>query len=269
MSASTTKCPDCKSENISYYHYDLTCCKCGLVIEESYIDNDLSMQPYDYMNQVEIETNDTILEKDVEEALAEVRNVISSYIYEDFNSHFYTLFRKVFHKTNAHKPVKGKHRFIRLLAIFARLQRKISYHNILAIAQYAFHKQVTITDKEFLEEAKHVWEACSQDKHLKKYILEFKQPKSASNNIQSYLRKLPFDKDKKKDIVQVYDKMRARLPTKLVVRDDVLDWTLIYMASRYLKTPIQLKEYERICGLTNATIIKTEKHLKELLTTAS
>lgn len=252
-------CPDCGCTRIEYFQYELTCQKCGLVVGGSYIDDLLENQAYGYSDQVAIWHQDAVLTPDVEAHLSEMRNILTRYTLEDFSDSFYSRFKDIYMKSIAYRPVKGRNKQLRLLGVFLRTQRKLDMETILTIIQSDM-KQLQLTEKELIDEAKIVWESASRDKDLRVHLVEFKQVEQ--DNIQKHLGRLSFDADKKKEIVRVYDKLKKRLPERLLIRTDILDWTLIFMAGRFLNLNMCLKEYEKRCGISYTTILKTEKTLK-------
>ena len=248
-------CPDCGSASISYFKYELTCTQCGLVVGGSFIDDTLDGQPFGYANQVE-EIKPDLLSKDVESHLTEIRNVLSRYIYEDFSDSFYTRLRELYNISIALKPIKGRNKQLRILGLFVRTQRKLSPHEITLIINTDI-KQLGLTEKELLDEANRVWELCH---HEEPKMVQFKQVEQ--DNIQQHLQKLNLNIDQRKDIVRVYDKLKKRLPDKLLIRKDILDWTLVFMAGRFLNMTFQLKEFEKKSDISYTTLLKTEKVLK-------
>lgn len=251
-------CPDCGFNKISYFRYELTCNRCGLVIGGSYVDDTLDGQPFGYSGQVE-QIREEYLPADMEKHLTNLRNILTHSLYEDFSDSFYVRMRHLYRKSVAARPIKGRNKILRILALFVRTQLKLSPSEIVLIIN-ANMKELNLNEKELLDDANVVWELC---RHEEPNMVQFKQ--MDQGNIQQHLQKLTLSQDQKKEIVRVYDKLKKRLPEKLLIRKDILDLTLIFMTGRFLNLKFCPKEFEKKCDISHTTILKTEKSLKALL----
>lgn len=251
-------CPDCGCQDISYFDYELTCQRCGLVVGGSYIDDSLKGQPYNYGDQVAPLEQDTF-PKEIDAIISTVANILTRYIHDDFPKSTHEQIRKFYTESVKTRPVKGRNKTLRVLGIIARVQRSLTLPKIVLIIQSDM-KELNLTDKELLEESNIIWQLFSKSEPT---LVQFRE--TEQENIQKYLIKLSIPQEQKRDIVRVYDKLKKRLPTKLLIRKDIFDWTLILMSSRFLNLNFCFKEFEKKCEISYTTLLKTEKLLKSHL----